>query len=126
MEKNKKVILIVEDEAVAMNALCDKFSREGFKVIKSKNGKEGVKKAISEQPDLILMDIIMPVMDGLTALAKIRANKRCKNIPVIMLTNLSDSESVEKAGKSGVNDFLIKTDWTLNDLSKKIRKILSK
>lgn len=124
MKKSKKLILIIEDEKIACDALQNKFAREGFNTLCAGNGRDGISKAIKYSPDLILMDIIMPVMDGITALKKIRANKKISKIPVIILTNLSDSEKVEIAMASGVSDFLIKTDWTLAALVKKVKNKL--
>lgn len=125
--KTKQIsILIVEDEVAVLEALRDKFVREGFKVFLAKNGKEGVKKALKERPDIVLLDIVMPVMDGVKALKKIRADKRGKNILVIMLTNLSNAEKTESARNEGVCDFLIKSDLTLDGLVKIVRKKLDK
>lgn len=124
MKQKRKKILIVEDEIEQLNVLTDKFTQEGFIIIKALNGREAVKAALFKKPDIILLDIVMPVMDGVTALEKIRANKKGKDIPVVILTNLSDAEKMERARKQGVNDYLVKTDWTLNDVIKKIKKRL--
>lgn len=122
MKQKRKKILIVEDEIEQLNVLTDKFTQEGFIIIKALNGREAVKVALFKKPDIILLDIVMPVMDGVTALEKIRANKKGKDIPVVILTNLSDAEKMERARKQGVNDYLVKTDWTLEDVVKKVRR----
>ena len=126
MKKTKKYrILIVEDESAVCEALEEKFVEEGFEILIAQNGVTGLKFALKESPDLILLDIVMPVMDGITMLEKLRKEKNGRKIPVIMLTNLSDSIMVEEARKKGVNDYLIKAEWTLVDLVKKVKSKLN-
>ncbi len=72
MDTQTKKILVVEDDVPELNALRDKFTREGFSILTAKNGEEGLAIALREHPDLILLDIIMPVMDGITMLVKLR------------------------------------------------------
>ena len=122
----KKKILIVEDEPSLLNILNDKFSSEGFEVAMAKNGKEGLDLALSGKPDLILLDILMPVMDGLTMAKKLRADEKGKTVPIIILTNLSDYKNAAEAMESGIYDFLIKADWKMDDLVKKVREKLAK
>ncbi len=116
-----KKILLVEDEVSLLNVLHDKLVSEGFKVLAAENGKKGLKIALSEHPDLILLDIILPDMNGLTALNMIRADNWGKNAKVIMLTNLSDNQSVADALEQGSADFIVKSDWKLDDVVKIIR-----
>lgn len=121
--KNYK-ILIIEDELPLLKVLTDKFTAEGFTVIQAKDGSEGLAIALKEHPDLILLDIIMPVMDGMTMLKKLREDNWGQNAPVVMLTNLSDSKNVSDAIASGIGDFLVKSDWTLEDLLTKVKSRL--
>lgn len=121
--KNCK-ILIVEDELPLLKVLTDKFTAEGFTVIQAKDGSEGLAVALKEHPDLILLDIIMPVMDGMTMLKKLREDNWGQNAPVVMLTNLSDSKNVSDAIARGIGDFLVKSDWTLEDLLTKVKSRL--
>jgi two-component system, OmpR family, alkaline phosphatase synthesis response regulator PhoP len=122
----KKKVLIVEDEVILLNALMKKFHKEGFLVMGEKNGKLGLDRALKDKPDLILLDIIMPVMDGMTMLAKLRRDGWGKNVPVIMLTNLNSSEDVTEAAKHGAYDYLVKSDWRLEDVIGKVNEALSK
>ena len=86
----KQTILIVEDELPLLKVYADRFSDEGFLVLKANNGQEGLDLAIKEKPDLILLDILMPVMDGLTMMQKLRENTTWgKTVPIMLLTNLS-------------------------------------
>lgn len=118
---NKK-ILIVEDEAPLRNAVADILSFEGFTVFQAKNGQEGLDVALKEHPDLILLDLMMPVMDGLTMLEKMRQDLEWgKNAAVILLTNLNDPEKIAQATEAGSYDFLVKSDWNIEDVVKKIK-----
>lgn len=123
MEK-KKTILIVEDEAALIAALNNKLTLEGFAVLEAKNGQEGLETALSAHPDLILLDIIMPVMDGMTMLKKLREDAWGKEAKVFILTNLSDTQKVADAITQGSYDYLVKTDWTLEDIIARIREKL--
>lgn len=122
MAVKKRTILIVEDEPQILQLLFDYLSAVGFYTIKAMDGKEGLKKSLKEKPDLILLDIILPKMDGLTMLKKLRQDKWGKDAKVIILTNLSDGDSVAAALKSGVYDFLVKADWKLADVVKKVKE----
>jgi two-component system alkaline phosphatase synthesis response regulator PhoP len=125
MSKNKKV-LIVEDESAMLQALKYKFESENFIVFTAKNGLEGLKEAEKNNPDIILLDIIMPKMDGVTMLDKLRHEKWGKKIPVIVLTNLSEAEKIGEVAKSGSYDYLVKTDWQIDEVVKKARERMKK
>lgn len=127
MTKIEKKILIVEDEASLRGALRDKLSLEGFTALEAKNGEEGLAVALRERPDLILLDIVMPKMDGMTMLKKLRAeNEWGKSAPVIILTNLtSDNEQRNRdITETEPSYYFVKTDWTLEDILTKIRELL--
>jgi len=119
-----KKILIVEDDTTMQKLLTDKFTKSGFEVLSALNGKEGLKMALKEKPDMILLDLVMPVMDGMTMLSKLREDKWGKNARVIILSNLSDAEKVSEAIQKGTYDYLVKVDWRLEDIVKKISKQL--
>ncbi len=124
----KKTILFVEDEEIILKVYADELRDEGFLVITAKNGKEGVDMALSSHPDLILLDLLMPVMDGMTALKKIREDAWGQKVPVIILTNLSATKEqlVEDMITHKPMHYLIKSDWKLHDVVKKIEEILDK
>jgi len=119
-----KKILIVEDETPLRGALVSKFTRENFTVLEAKDGMEGLEVAKKDHPDLILLDIIMPKIDGLSMLHILREDEWGKSVPVILLTNLSDAEKVSQATKEGVYDYLVKSDWHIDDVVKKVREKL--
>lgn len=119
-----KKILIVEDDEFARKAIVDKFSREGFSVLQARDGEEGLHSALENQPDIILLDIILPKMDGLTMFKKLREKEKDKHIPVIVLSILSDAEKVADALQGGIYTYLVKTDYQLADVVKKVKEEL--
>ena len=122
----KKKIMIVEDDVFVMDIYHTKLTQEGFEVISATNGMDGLKKlkAEKELPDLMLLDILMPYMDGLEMLAEVKKDDRLKDIPVILLTNLSQKVDVEKGMGLGANDFLIKSHFTPSEVLEKIKSQL--
>ena len=124
MHKAGKKVLIIEDEQTLQKALLDKFTRHGFQVLEAIDGEQGLARSLSDHPDIILLDIIMPRMDGMTVLKKLREDPWGKTVPVIILTNLSDADKAAEASRNGVYDFLIKSDWKIEDLVAKVRERL--
>lgn len=118
----KKKILIVEDEKNLLKVLKEKFIMEGYEVLSAADGASGIQVSLSEHPDLILLDIVMPVMDGMTMLKKIRTDEWGKNVPVVLLTNLNMADKVADAMDKGVYDYLVKSDWSLADVVKKVNE----
>lgn len=119
---NPKKILIVDDEKVLAELLSSKIEQAGFSTIVAHDGEEGLRKALTERPSLILLDIVMPKMDGIKVLKKLREDPWGKTVPVIVLTNLNTAETVEKSLASGVYDYLVKIDYTLDDLAEIVKK----
>jgi DNA-binding response OmpR family regulator len=123
----KKKLLIVEDEPSARKVMAEKFTREGFDVEMAVNGEEGLAFAIKHHPDLVLLDIIMPKMDGITMLQKLREDSDWgKQVPVIILTNITfdDEKKMEHLAKLGPECYLVKADWKLADVTKKVEELL--
>ena len=122
----QKTVLIVEDEKSLRDAIVDILRLKDFNPLEAKNGKEGVGIALGKHPDLILLDLVMPEMDGMTALKKIREDAWGEKVPVIILTNLSATKEqlVEDMVTHKPMHYLIKSDWKLHDVVKKIEEIL--
>lgn len=121
MEQRKK-ILIVEDEEPLLKVMSAGLSNKEFDVITARDGEEGLEKAKSEKPNLILLDLFMPKMDGITMLRKVRElGEWGQNVKVIILTNLEEREKLTAAVENRVYDYMIKTNWNLSDILKKIR-----
>lgn len=125
MTKINKKILITEDEEALLKVLVTKFTHDGFTVFPAGDGEAGLAIALKEHPDLILLDIIMPKMDGMTLLKKLRADAWGKKVPVIILTNLSDDRNIAEAMEGGVYDFLVKSSWDADDLVKRVKERLN-
>ena len=126
MQKIKKIILIVEDNHSLLRALVDKFTMENFNVLFATNGKEGLEIAMKDEPDVILLDILMPIMDGMAVLEKLRqSNKWGKQVPVVILTNLEpDNELTIKTSKYVPAYYLIKSDCKLENIVDKVNEAL--
>jgi DNA-binding response OmpR family regulator len=121
----KKTILIIEDELPMLKALSDKFGLEGFEILEAKDGEEGLKTAVFKKPDLIILDIFMPVMDGKTMFEKLRQDAWGKTVPVIILTNLNpDDKTLDALMKNGPSYYFIKSKWKLEELVAKVKKEL--
>jgi two-component system, OmpR family, alkaline phosphatase synthesis response regulator PhoP len=120
----KHKILIIEDEKLIVVALKKKLESEGFDVETEYDGVSGLRAALGMHPDLILLDIILPGIDGVTLLSSLRADEWGAKVPVIILTNLNDASTIEESRKKGVNSYLVKTDWKLNDVVDKVRSTL--
>jgi DNA-binding response OmpR family regulator len=125
---NNKKILVVEDDPPILRALVDKLTREGFTVFQGINGEEGLAVALAERPDIILLDILMPVMDGSTMMTSLRGeNEWGKKVPIILLTNLSTAEiKVMKAViEADPAYYLVKSNWSMTDVLIKIKETLN-
>lgn len=122
----QKKILIVEDEKSLRDAMVDILSTKNFFTIRARNGSEGVDMALAEHPDLILLDLIMPTMDGMTAFKKIRQDAWGAKVPIIILTNLSATtdQPLGDVAAQKLTSYLIKSDWKLHDIVRKIESIL--
>ncbi len=121
----KATVLIIEDDPLVIKALKEKFATEDLAVLEAGDGKQGLDLAFNNHPDIILLDLVMSVMDGLTMLRELRADTWGSQVPVIILTNLKDSEEIAAASKAGVNSYLIKSDWRLGDVVAKIKSYLT-
>lgn len=122
---NKKTVLIVEDDSSLRKVLADKLTEEGFTVFEAVNGEAGLKLATEKHPMLILLDILMPIMDGVTMLSKLRSSDAWgKHVIVLILTNSIDAQTIAKVSGLGSADFMIKSDWSLDAIAEHIRKKL--
>ena len=117
----KACVLIVEDDANIRELYADAFTNAGLRVLTAANGVEGVEQALAHHPDAILMDIMMPVMDGHTAMNKIRKDAWGKNATVVFLTNMSDAENVVHAVEEGSSEYIIKANMTPKEVVNQVR-----
>ena len=124
-KEQKNNILLVEDDTFLAGMYKTKFEMEDFKVLVAEDGLRGFQLAKENKPDVILLDILLPKMDGFEVLDKIRASSDTKDIPVIMLTNLGQKEDVKKGLERGANGYLIKAHFMPSEVVEKIKGILS-
>lgn len=121
---DKKVMLIVEDDEVLLRALYLLFHKSEFTIASATDGDTALKMTQRLKPDVVLLDLLLPKMNGFDYLKFLKSEPAIKNIPVIVLSNLGDKESIEKAKDLGALDYFIKSDTDLTTLSDKVKKIL--
>lgn len=119
-----KKLLIVEDNESLSNVISDTFKDEGFDVKIAADGESGLEEAKTWQPDAILLDILMPKMDGIEMIKQLRQSEGGAEMLVVALTNSDSSEHVLELMNLGVTDYLTKSDWELNDLVNKVKQRL--
>ncbi len=121
----EKTILIVEDDESISNMYQTKLKQLGLNILTATDGANGLEAAKKEKPDLILLDVILPQLDGFSVLAELRKGKDTAKIPVVMLTNLSTTEDQEKANKLGANGYIVKASVTPAEVSGIVQKLLN-
>lgn len=117
-----KKILIVEDEPALLRVLSDKFTSEGFSVLEAKNGLTGLKVSLEEKPEVILLDILMPELDGMEMMRRLRdSGDYGKNVPIVILTNLDADEKITWAvAKDEPAYYLIKSNVDMDEIVEKV------
>lgn len=124
MVKRKKTILIVEDDKYLSKAYSIKIKNAGFKVILSDNGLDGLSMAKEKKPDLIVLDLLLPRVDGFEFLKRIKADKDLKSIPVLTISVLGQKLDQERALALGAEEYFIKTEYKLEEIVDKIKEYL--
>jgi len=121
MDKN---ILIVEDDQFLRELIGQKLVSKKYRIIEAEDGEKAIKKIKKDKPNLILLDLILPGIDGFEVLAQIKTDPSLSEIPIIILSNLGQKDDIEKGLKMGANDYLIKAHFTPEEVVEKIRTIL--
>ncbi len=119
--KGKKIVIAEDDNFIAEMYIA-KLLSEGFEVEHAQDGQEAIEKICKVQPDIVLLDILMPKLDGIEVLKRIRADKKVKNTTVIILTNANEKDHISKAMEMGANDYLIKSSFTPDEIVSKIKE----
>lgn len=122
----QKKILWVEDDSFLLDIIAQKLSEQHWKLLYALDGASALALAQKEQPDAIILDILLPGMDGLHVLAKLKADEATKHIPVIMFSNFDDKEKVEKSKELGAEGFFVKAMVTLEMIVAEIQKVVSR
>ncbi len=125
MNDKKFTILLIEDEEMLSDMYETKFVKDGYQVKKALDGEQGLTMASEGvKPDIILLDIIMPKLDGFSVLKNLKENPSTKNIPVILLTNLGQDEDIKKGQELGSAGYLVKANLTPAQVVEKIKEVL--
>ncbi|PIT88703.1 MAG: hypothetical protein COU29_00430 [Candidatus Magasanikbacteria bacterium CG10_big_fil_rev_8_21_14_0_10_36_32] len=124
-KKLKEVLLVVEDDEILLRALYLMFNSGKYTIATATDGETALKMAERIKPDMVLLDLLMPKMNGFEFLKVFKAHDELKKIPVIVLSNLGDSDSKEKAKALGAIDYFVKANINLTSLADKIKQILS-
>jgi DNA-binding response OmpR family regulator len=119
MPNVSKKILLVEDDISLMEMYSLKFNEQGYQILQAHDGVEALEVAIKQQPDIILLDIMMPKMDGFATLTEIRKTEKIKHTPVVLLSNLGQKDDIEKGKKLGATDYIVKASLTPAELFSK-------
>ena len=121
-----KKILFIEDESVLHKTIGEVLTQQGYEMISALDGEIGLRLAQTKKPDLILLDLILPKIDGFGVLKQLKADEKTKDIPVIVLTNLEGMQDVERAIKMGANTYLVKSNYNLEEVVEKIKNAVDK
>lgn len=119
-----KKILVTEDDKFLANAFRAKLTKAGFEIKIVEDGEEAMKTLETFTPDLILLDLVMPIKDGYEVLKELKAKPKWRTIPVLIATNLGQKEDLDKAMELGANGYIVKSDLTLDDLVRRINSLL--
>ena len=120
-----KKVLVVEDDIILASTIADNLTQASFDAIRASDGEEGLALALEKKPDLILLDIILPKMDGITLLKKLRQDAWGKSVPVVVLTNLNSAKDIAEAVE-WAQDYLVKSDGKIEDVIKRVKDRLSR
>lgn len=119
-----KRVLIIEDDDFLVQMYATKLEIENFSVIMATDGAKGLKLALKDKPDLVLLDLNLPVMDGFQVLEELKRNKDTHDIPVLVLTNFGQKENVDRCLNLGAADYLIKAHFVPSEVIERIKKII--
>lgn len=126
MPANKSKILIIEDDSFLLTMYATKFELENYQVVTAEDGERGLKLAQKEKPDIILLDVLLPKLNGFEVLKGLKEDDKTKDIKVILLTNLSQRGEVQQGLSLGAVDYLIKAHYMPSEVVEKVDKILAK
>jgi DNA-binding response OmpR family regulator len=126
MTDKKIKVLLVEDDAMIIDMYLMRFQEEGYEVFHTDKGSEALEIAEHQKPDIALLDVMLPEIDGFTILRELKSNDKTKNIPVLMLTNLGQESDQDKGEELGAEGYFIKAQHTPTEIMEKIKGIINK
>jgi len=119
-------ILVIEDEAALQKTFGDMLTREGYEVIKALDGEIGLRLARKELPNLIILDLILPKMNGFEVLKALKSDPKTESIPVIVQTNLESMDDIQRALGGGASTYLVKSNYSLEEVLQKVKQVFEK
>jgi len=126
MTNSKAKILLVEDDKALIEMYAIKFKEDGFNLLMAEDGLTGLELAKKELPDVVLLDIMLPKMDGFAILAELKKDAKTQSIAILMLSNLGQQSDIEKGKKMGANDYVVKASMTPKEVVEKVKSYLNK
>lgn len=126
MSEQKQKVLMIEEDRFLRKIYRNKLTLAGFEFIEATNGEEGLNKVISEKPDLVLLDIVLPRKNGFDVLIEMKRNEGTKNIPVVILSNLGQESDIKRGLSLGAQEYLVKPEIALSGVVEKVKKLLVK
>ena len=122
--KDKKIVLVVEDDQFLRDLIVKKLEEEGVKTIQAIDGEEGIRLIRESKPALVLLDLILPGIDGFEVLKQAKSDPATKDIPVVILSNLGQKDDIERGLEMGAKDYLIKAHFTPGEIVQKVKEVL--
>jgi len=119
-------ILVAEDDKLISNSLCEALKTNGYEPTPAYDGEQAVAMAKENKPDLLLLDIMMPKLDGISVLWELKSNPETAKVPVIVLTNIGDVETISKIIEAGAVDYLLKSDQSMDEIIQKVKDVLAR
>ncbi len=126
MINKKKIVLLIEDELALQEAVKMKLEKKGIEVWAAETGEKGLSFLKEKKPDLVWLDILLPGINGLEVLRRIRENEKTKDLPVIVVSVSSGQEKIKQAFSMNIIDYLVKSEYTIDDIIRKVKHILDK
>lgn len=120
----KHTLLLVEDDGFLASIFAQKFELEGFEVVYATNGEDGIRLAKKDTPDIILLDLLMPKMDGFEALEQLKKDEKLKAVPVLIMSNLGSREDIERCYELGASGYIIKAHSLPHETVHMVKKLL--
>lgn len=126
MPEGRKKVLIIEDDDHISKVYEIKLGKENIDIVIARDGEEGINMVVSEKPDLVLLDLMIPIKDGFIVLEEVKKTPFGKNVPIVVISNLGQQGDIEKAMKLGAADYLIKVNLSIQEVIDKVKKHLGK
>src|SRR3989344_1037407 len=125
-EKKERKIVLVEDDSLMSSILATHLIKEGFAIVSVTNGTQAFERIQAEQPSIVLLDIVLPGVDGFNVLQKLKQEESTKSIPVLILSNLGSEEEIQRGMDLGAEAYLVKANSMVEEITSKVREILNK